>query len=185
MPSFDRKNKMEYQKNRIRIRFLTVAAFCAALYVALTYLAFWMGLDKGVIQLRFSEALCVLVAFTPAAVPGLTVGCILANILTGAHVLDIVFGSLATLIGALVGRALVRFVKRPWQSVWVTIPTVLANAAIVPLLLRFAYGAEDAYLFLVFTVSAGEILSASLLGTLLYFALHKRAEQIFGAKKQK
>ena len=73
----------------------------AALYVVLTVIANALGLASGAIQVRFSEALTILPVFTPAAIPGLTVGCVLANLITGCAPWDVVFGSLATLIGAL------------------------------------------------------------------------------------
>ncbi|HOA84750.1 MAG TPA: QueT transporter family protein, partial [Bacillota bacterium] len=76
--------------------FIARAGIIAALYVALTFLSAAMGLASGVIQLRLSEALCVLPVFTPAAIPGLAVGCLIANFATGAVVLDVIFGSLAT-----------------------------------------------------------------------------------------
>ena len=169
----------DMNKRTQSVRFTTHAALIAALYVALTYLAAWMGLASGAIQLRFSEALCVLVCFTPAAIPGLTVGCFLANLLTGAHMLDVVFGSLATLLGALGGYALSSFARKKYLSFLPTLPTVLANAVIVPLLLIFVYGVEDAYLFLLFTVTAGELLSATVLGTLLLRALTPYASRLF------
>lgn len=80
---------------------LAQGAAIAASYVVLTFLANALGLSSGVIQLRFSEALTILPVFTPAAVPGLFAGCLLANILTGCLPLDVIFGSLATLLGAL------------------------------------------------------------------------------------
>lgn len=139
--------------------FITKAALIAALYVALTLLSASLNLAFGPIQLRFAEALCVLPAFTPAAVPGLFVGCILANLLGGAIPLDVVFGSLATLLGAL-GTYSLR--KRPLLSL---IPPVIANTAIVPLLLYFAYGFRDTALPLLFlSIFAGEVLSAAVLG---------------------
>ena len=84
----------------------TIAATVAALYVILTGIAKLFGLDSGVIQVRFSEALCILPIFTPAAVPGLFIGCVLSNILSGGIIWDVVFGSLATLLGALGTRLL-------------------------------------------------------------------------------
>ena len=81
--------------------YLTHAAAIAALYVVLTFLANAFGLANYAVQLRFSEALTILPFFTPAAIPGLFVGCLLANIFTGAALPDIIFGSLATLIAAL------------------------------------------------------------------------------------
>ena len=81
--------------------YLTQAAMIAALYVVLTMIANAFGLASGNIQVRFSEALTVLPFLTPAAVPGLFIGCLAANLATGAMLPDIVFGSLATLLGAI------------------------------------------------------------------------------------
>ena len=86
--------------------FLTRGALVAALYVALTYFATLLGLSSGVIQFRFSEALCILPIFIPEAVLGLTVGCLISNIIAGAVLWDVVFGTLATFIGALFARLL-------------------------------------------------------------------------------
>ncbi len=155
------------------LRFLCRGALVAALYVVLTWLCALVGLDKGVIQLRLSEALCVLPAFTGAAVPGLFVGCLLANLLTGSALPDVVFGSLATLIGAL-GAYLLR--RRKWL---VPLPTVLANALIIPFVLRFAYGAEGTIPYFMLTVGAGEVISAYICGMLLYAALVRQKAQLF------
>ncbi|MBQ9133504.1 MAG: QueT transporter family protein [Clostridia bacterium] len=151
-----------------KVKLLTQGAIIAALYVLLTYLAAAMGLSSGAIQVRFSEALCVLPYFTPAAIPGLTIGCLLANFLTGCATWDIIFGSLATLIGAVVARMLR---KHKWL---VPLPSVLANIIVVPPVLMYVYGAEEAYPFLVATVGIGEVVSIYGLGMLLFFALNKR-----------
>lgn len=151
--------------------YLTRGALIAAMYVALTYLTSLVGLDKGAIQFRLSEALCILPALMPEAIPGLFIGCLLANILTGCLVWDIVFGSLATLIGA-VGAYLLR--KMPRKLTWlIALPTVIANAAIVPFVIIYAYGSTDAYYFILATVTLGEVTCALVLGTLLYHALRK------------
>ena len=155
------------------LRFLCRGALVAALYVVLTWLCALVGLDKGVIQMRLSEALCVLPAFTGAAVPGLFVGCLLANLLTGSALPDIVFGSLATLIGAL-GAYFLR--RRKWL---VPLPTVLANTLIIPFVLRFAYGVEGSIPYFMLTVGAGEVISAYICGMLLYAALERRAANLF------
>ena len=81
--------------------FITQAAAIAALYVVLTHVANMLGLANYVVQVRFSEALTILPFFTPAAIPGLFIGCIIANITTGCMLLDTIFGSIATLLGAL------------------------------------------------------------------------------------
>ncbi len=179
MPFRGANMKMKTTKFR-SIRFVTHAALIATLYIALTFLAFWLGLDKGVIQVRFSEALCVLTAFTPAAVPGLAVGCLLANLLTGAHILDVIFGSLATFLGACGGFLFRSLAERKYLGFAVTLPTVLFNTAIIPLLLAFVYGAKEAYIFLLLSVCAGELISATLLGTVLLLALKPYAKRLFG-----
>ena len=143
----------------------------AAIYVALTMLSALMGLSSGAIQLRLSEAMCLLPLILPEAIVGLTLGCALANFITGCAVWDIVFGSVATLIGAL-GAYLLRRLPEKYEFV-ATIPTVLANAVIVPFVLKWAYGLEDGYWFLFATVGIGEVLSAGVLGTFLYKNLKK------------
>ena len=157
----------------LNLRFLCRGALIAALYVVLTWLCSLVGLDKGVIQMRLSEALCVLPAFTGAAVPGLFAGCLLANLLTGSALPDIIFGSLATLIGAL-GAYFLR--RRKWL---VPLPTVLANVLIIPFVLRFAYGAEGTIPYFMLTVGAGEVISAYICGMLLYAALVRQKAQLF------
>ena len=151
-----------------KVKFLCHAAIIAALYVVLTFLAAALGLSSGVIQIRFSEALCILPYFTSAAIPGLTIGCLLANALTGCALWDVIFGSLATLIGALIAQKLG---KHKWL---VPMPSVLSNMAIVPPVLKMIYGAPDAYPFLLLTVGIGEVISVYGLGMLLLFALEKR-----------
>jgi len=141
---------------------LTLGGAVAAVYVLLTLLAAALGLASGAIQLRLSEALCVLPIFFPAAVPGLFVGCLLANLLTGAVVWDVIFGSLATLLGAL-GTRLLR--KKP---VLALLPPILANVLIVPFVLSYAYGVPDGIPYLMLTVGIGEVLSCGVLGGLLY-----------------
>ena len=137
----------------------------AALYVVLTVLAAQFNLASGAIQVRFSEALTILPVFTGAAVPGLAVGCVLANLLTGCAAWDVVFGSLATLIGA-VGTRLLK--DKPLLA-W--IPPVLSNMAIIPIILQQVYGVPDAWWFLVLTIGAGEVLSCGVLGLLLWRSL--------------
>ena len=99
------------RKNQQRVRFITLAAIIAALYVVLTLVSAAFGLSSGVIQVRISESLCILAFFTPAAIPGMTIGCLVSNLVTGANVLDVVFGTLATLLGVY-GGYLLR--KKKW-----------------------------------------------------------------------
>lgn len=150
---------------------LTRAGMIAAIYVVLTMLAATLGLSSGAIQLRLSEALCLLPLIFPEAVFGLTLGCALANMITGCVFWDIIFGSVATLIGAL-GAYLLRKLPEKFDFVK-TLPTVLANAIIVPFILMWAYGVEDGYFFLMLTVGIGEVLSAGVLGTIIYKQIKK------------
>ncbi len=154
-----------------KLVFICQAAVIAALYVVLTYV--FSAFASGVIQVRVSEALTILPAFTPAAIPGLVIGCLLSNTLTGCVLLDIIFGSVATLIGALGSYALRR---HTWL---VPIPPIVSNMIIVPFVLRYAYGATDAFPFMIATVGAGEIISCYLLGMLLYGALKKMSHSLF------
>lgn len=156
-----------------KVNFICQAAMIAALYVVLTFIANAFGLASGVIQIRLSEALTILPFFAPAAIPGLTIGCLLSNWLTGCVIWDILFGTLATLLGALGSYALR---KHLW---FVPLPPVLANTSIVPFVLRYAYGAEDALPYMMATVGIGEILSCYVLGMLLLFALKKYRGPLF------
>ena len=83
----------------MKTRFLAQAAVIAALYALLTVLV--APVASGLVQCRVSEALCVLPYFTFSAVPGLFVGCAMANLITGAPIYDVIFGSIATLLAAL------------------------------------------------------------------------------------
>lgn len=147
--------------------YLCQGAVIAAMYVVLTYVTSLMGLASGAIQVRISEALCVLPVFMPAAIPGLTIGCFLANLLMGNAALDVIFGSVATLIGAL-GTYALR--KHKYISL---LPPILSNMIIVPVILRTAYHLEDAYIYLVATVGLGEFISIGILGLLLKMTLEK------------
>lgn len=151
-----------------RTRYLTQAALIAAIYVVLTLLIHLFGLDSGAIQLRLSEALTVLPFFTSAAVPGLTVGCLLANLFVGGAPWDIVFGTLATLLGALGTRALRR--ASPYLA---SIPPIVSNTLIVPWVIRLVYGDATPVPFLMLTVGIGEVLSAGVCGTVLLLALKR------------
>lgn len=147
--------------------YLCQGAVIAAMYVVLTYVTSLMGLASGAIQVRISEALCILPVFMPAAIPGLTIGCFLANLLMGSAALDVIFGSVATLIGAFGTYALRKHKYIP------LLPPILSNMIIVPVILRTAYHLEDAYLYLVATVGLGELISIGILGYLLKITLEK------------
>ncbi|MDF2801270.1 MAG: hypothetical protein K0S61_1173 [Anaerocolumna sp.] len=156
-----------------QVQFLTQAAMIAALYVVLTFLANTLGLASGIIQVRLSEMLTILPYFTSAAIPGVTIGCLLSNILTGCSLLDIVFGTFATLLGA-TGSYLLRRHK-----FLVPLPPIIANTIIVPWILRVSYGVPDAIPYMMVTVGIGEIISCGILGMVLLFSLDKYKHIIF------
>ena len=158
-------------KTNNKVLFMTQAAMIAAIYVVLCLV--FEPISYGAIQTRVAEALTVLPFFTPAAIPGLFIGCLLANFLGGAAALDVIFGSIATLIGA-VGSYLLR--KNRYL---VSVPPILANMIIVPWVLRFAYGSEDMIWFSTITVGIGEILAIGVLGNLLLLALERNHRAVF------
>ncbi len=154
-------------KNTSNIRFLVQSAIIAAAYTALTFVSFSLGLSSGFVQLRLSEALCVLPVFFPAAVPGLFVGCFISNVLTGSILPDVIFGSLATLIGAILTHRLKAYKLLPLA------PPIISNTIILPLVLRYAYGLEGSYALFAVSIFAGEFLSCGVLGYLLKRLLQK------------
>ena len=156
-----------------KILMMTQASMIAALYVVLTLVANALGLANYAIQVRFSEALTILPYFTPVAIPGLFIGCLLSNILTGCPPLDIVFGSLATLLGASGTYALRR---HKWLA---PIPPILANVVIVPFVLAYVYKFEGSLPYFALTVGIGEIISCGVLGMILLFGLKKYENVIF------
>ena len=164
---------MRNSATRKRIVYVCQSGLIAALYTVLTVFVGAFGLANGAVQFRISEALCVLPFFTPAAIPGLTIGCLLSNLFTGCLWQDILFGTLATLIGAVGARALKKVF---WL---VPLPTVVANTVIVPFVLAYAYHAEGGVPFLMLTVGLGEILSAYVLGIVLLLALKKYPRALF------
>lgn len=151
--------------------FLTHGAMIASIYVALTMI--FAPISFGPVQFRISEALCILPFFTPAAVPGLFAGCLLSNLLCGAMPLDVVFGSLATLIGA-AGSLCLR--RHKWC---VCLPPILANTFIIPWVLRFAYGSPDLIPVAMATVGIGEILAIGVLGNALLMTLDRYKHLVF------
>lgn len=155
-----------------KVTFLTQAAMIAAIYVVLTYI--FAPFSFGEIQVRISEALTILPLFTPAAIPGLFIGCLIGNILGGAILPDIIFGSIATLIGAVF-----TYMLRKQKPFFGPIPPIVSNTVIVPLVLRFAYGVNLPIPFMMLTVGVGEVISCGILGLILYAALNRYQNIIF------
>ena len=187
-------------KNKKSVLFIAQAAMIAALYVVLTLLANALGLANYAIQLRFSEALTILPFFTPAAIPGLFVGCLIANLLTGAMPLDIIFGSLATLIGALGTYALAKHFRKSGKNhtakqelskekascknqtlaKWLSpLPPIIANTIVVPFVLSYVYHLPGSIPYFMLTVGLGEVLSCGVLGMILLNILKKYEKYVF------
>ena len=152
--------------------FLVQGAAIAAVYVVLTLV--FAPLSFSEVQIRFSEALTVLPFFTPAAIPGLFVGCIIANLLGGAIPVDIIFGSIATLIGAFFTYQL-----RNKNRFLAPLPPIIANTVIVPFVLRYGYGVALPIPFMMLTVGVGEVVGCGVLGLVLYTALNRYKNVIF------
>lgn len=158
-------------KNK-KVLFLVQAAMIGAIYVVLTLL--FQPFSFGQIQVRIAEALTILPVFTPAAIPGLFVGCLIGNILGGSILPDIIFGSLASLIGAIF-----TYVLRKQNKYLAPLPPMIANTLIVPFILYYAYGINLPIPFMMMTVGIGEIISCGVLGMIVYASLEKYRYRIF------
>lgn len=161
----------------ITTKMMAQGAVIAAVYVVLTLV--FAPISFGAIQFRISEALCILPFFTVAAIPGVSIGCLLANILGGAALPDIIFGTLATLIGAILSYRL-----RSISKLLVCVPPILANAIIIPFVLKYAYGLPDLIPYMMLTVGIGEVLAVGVLGNLLMLALEPKSSFIFGSENK-
>ncbi len=155
------------------VRAVTTGAMIAALYVLLTEICTLLGMSSGIIQFRISEALCILAVFTPVAAPALFCGCVLSNILAGGIPMDVLFGSLATLLGALGGRLLRR---TPYLA---PLPTVFWNVVIIGPLLKFVYDFPGSLGYFMLTVGIGEVVCAWIGGILLYRILKPHSQRLF------
>ena len=154
---------------KIDIHYITQGAIIATLYVVLTLL--FAPISFSMVQVRISEALCVLPYFTPAAIPGLFVGCLIANLIGGAMLPDIIFGSLATLLGAFI-----TYWMRKLDFRLAGVGAIVANTLIIPFILRYAYGIKSPLIAMFGYIALGEILSAGVLGvfvSIVYMKLQK------------
>ena len=153
---------------KTNVKGITRAALIAGMYIVLTILSNMMGLANGAIQFRLSEALALMPIIFPESVWGLFVGCVLSNFLTGCVIWDIIFGSLATLIAAILTRRLKN------KIFLASLCPVISNAIIVPFVLKYAYGLGSAWLYLSLTVGIGEAVVCCLLAPLVLKGVKKR-----------
>lgn len=151
-------------KPRITTRSLAAAGIVAALYTALTLI--FAPISFAQIQFRISEALTLLPVISPASVPGLYIGCLIANFITGQPWQDVIFGSLATLLAAILTR---RFRENIWLA---ALMPVLINALVIGAMLWLVYGLHPYISFL--TVGAGQAAVCYLLGVPMVKLLKKR-----------
>lgn len=161
------KNTTGTAKSISTIRYLAEASVIAAMYAALTIL---IPGGSGQIQVRVSEALTVLPFFTPSAIPGLFVGCLVANFFVGYGVYDLIFGSLATLLAAYLTR------KMPSKYL-APLPPVLANAVIVAFVLKIT--ANLPVFATMGFVALGEIVACYALGYPLLLLIEKQGGRLF------
>ena len=164
---------MKHSGNK-KVLFMAQAAMIAAIYVVLTFL--FAPFSFGEVQVRISEALTILPVFTPAAIPGLFIGCIISNIIGGGILPDIIFGSLATLIGAIFTWQL-----RNKSRFLAPLPPILANTIIVPFVLRYGYQILLPIPLMMLTVGIGEVISCGILGLIVHGALSRYKNAIFKA----
>ncbi len=157
---------------QINVLFMAQAAMIAAIYVVVTLLI--SPFAYGEVQVRLSEALTILPVFTPAAIPGVFLGCLISNILGGCILPDIIFGSLATLIGAIF-----TWMLRNNSKFLAPLPPIIANTLIVPFVLKYGYMVPLPIPFMMLTVGIGEVISCGVLGLILHTALNRYKNVIF------
>ncbi len=155
---------------KISVQFLVRAAIIAAVYAALTILL--APISYGFMQVRVSEALCILPFFTTAAVPGLFIGCIIANLYGGLGILDIVLGSLATLIAAYMTSK----IKNKWLA---PLPAVIVNAVIIGAMLFYLQLAPLPIWMFMLYVGVGQLIACYGIGMPLLFLLQKYKIKLF------
>ena len=155
-----------------KVLFIAQAAMVAAIYVVLTLVG--ASFSYGEVQVRISEALTILPAFTPAAIPGVFLGCLISNILGGCILPDIIFGSLATLVGAVF-----TWMLRNKSKYLAPLPPIIANVLVVPFVLKYGYMVPLPIPFMMLTVGIGEVISCGVLGLILYTALNRYRGLLF------
>ncbi len=152
---------------------LTRGALIAALYTAISLLLAPISMGFGGVDLRIAEAFTVLPILLPEAVPALFIGCLLTNIFAGGMLLDILLGSLATLLAALCTRKLR---ERPiWLAV---LPPVVFNMLIVGPMVHFLYAPAIPLVACILSVGAGQAIACYALGIPLLLAVRKLPERL-------
>jgi len=159
-----------------KINFIVEGALIAAAYVGLTFISNLLSLAYGPIQFRISEVLTILPIFTTSAIPGLCIGCFISNIVSSLGPIDMVFGTAATLIAALMTYFL-RNIKIKGIPFLSFLPPVIINALIIGIEINFFFLPEGAsvwgFITSALSVGLGELAVCLVLGTPLYLTLKK------------
>ncbi len=162
--------------------YIAQAAIIAAVYVLITLAI--APISSGLIQCRFSEALCILPFFTPAAIPGLFVGCLLANLITGAVIYDVICGSLATLLAAAFTWQIARACPCKLAKALAPLPAVLVNAVVVGYLLAYVYAVPAPFVLCMLYVAAGQIIACYGAGLPLLLLLERYGNKLFHSRPE-
>jgi uncharacterized membrane protein len=166
--------------NKRKIKLLTISAMISAVYLVLTLIfyltSFWPY------QIRFAEALTVLPYFTPLAIPGLFVGCLVANIIGGNGIWDIVIGTLATLIAAYLTYKI--SYNKPKRKLLAPLPPVIINAVIVGAMLSILY--KMPLFVTMLSVGLGQIVACYLIGypLMLLIEKNKKLRELFEVENE-
>ena len=145
---------------------IAISGLIAAVYIALVII--FQPISFRQVQFRIAESLTVLPFFTVSAIPGLFIGCLVGNILGGAAILDILFGSLATLIGAII-----TFILRKRKYLFAPVGPIVSNTLIIPFVLKYAYAITLPIWISMIYIGIGEIISCGILDLILLLALKK------------
>ena len=166
-----KKELIRFYNNLDKPRFARQAFVIAVIYAAITVAMSYLDLANPDYQLRISEAMCVLPYFMPSAIPGLFFGCILGNYFGGCAMLDVIFGSLTTLVAAIITACLRK--KSPWFA---PLPAMILNTIVVPILLPFCqpsmFRVSRIPIYML-RVGAGEFVSCFVLGMFLLIFIKK------------
>jgi uncharacterized membrane protein len=157
-----------------KTRFLVQAAVIAAIYVVLTLVFAPISYGESLIEFRISEMLTVLPFYTPAAIPGLFIGVIISNMFSPVGALDVIFGSLATLIAAYLSY------KMPKKAL-VPIPPIVINALVIGPMLHYVY--DLPLLLIILSILIGQIVTCYGLGMVLMLVLDKYKKYLFAEYK--
>lgn len=152
-------------------KWIAHGSIIAALYASLCLCL--QPFSYGYLQIRVAEGLTILPCFTPSAIVGLFIGCLIANILGGCVIYDVIFGSLATLIGA-IGTYMLR--DKGWIKY---LPPIISNTIIIPLILYYAYGIKIPIILQALSIGIGESISVIGIGSIIYISLKKLKKNIF------